>query len=96
MVETCAKELNTVSSKISLLESECAKLGEREIKADEIERFLGNYLSYLQKKIDESNNAFKIKNNHIEIAEAYVDGVQIINNVLLKREEACKNDIRHA
>ena len=80
-------ELNTVSSKISLRESECAKLGEREIKAEEIERFLGNYLSDLQKKIDESNNAFKIKTNHIEIAEAYVDGIQIINNVLLKREE---------
>lgn len=81
------KEFDTIMNKISLLELKCTELTEREIEFSDMDSFLSSYLSLLQKKIDEANNAFTIKNTHIETADAEVDQIQIINNVLQKREE---------
>ena len=81
------KELTSLLAQISSLESKCSELADRKTEFGEIGSFLDSYLISLQKRITESNNAFKTKNDHIEVAETEVDEVQIINNVLLKRDE---------
>lgn len=81
------KELKALLDQISSLESKCSEIANRKINAEEISDFLNGYLISLQNKISESNNAFKIKNEHIVGAENATDDIQVMNNVLLKRGE---------
>jgi exonuclease SbcC len=81
------KELSILLNQIASLESKCSELAGRKTEFGEIGSFLDGSLISLQNRITESNNAFKTKNDHIEVAEDEVEGIQVINNVLLKREQ---------
>jgi DNA repair exonuclease SbcCD ATPase subunit len=81
------QDLAGLLSQISSLESKCLEYTETKVEIDGMVSFLDSYLGSLQERISESNNAFNIRNNHIEKAETKVDRIQLINNVLLKRED---------
>ncbi len=81
------REVENLLNQTAKLASKCSELAEKKVEFTEIIGFLDIYINALKNRIEESNYAFKIKNEHIESAETEIDGVQVINNVIQKHEE---------